>query len=283
MKDWRLMPVQDVLDGTHVQIRPYESYSQRIFAYAMEMIKVIREKNSRGENSAFIVPVGPTQQYPLLADVINACDISLKNTYFYNMDEYTLEDGAFIPIDDPLSFRGIMNELFYNRIKPELVMDEKHRWFPMLGREKEMWQHMQGVGGVDICFGGIGINGHVAFNEALYSDDTMGWEEFAALPTRLLRLTDETKAVNSSYGTFGEMPRLPMYAMTIGMREIMSSKKLVLDVGNNYHIRRALYGPVSPQYPVTCIQLFQSAALYCSPEQLMPLLPTAHYAHEDGA
>ena len=181
-KDWRQMPAQDVLDGTYVNIFQYKSGSQRMYAYSMEMISVIMDKNSRSENSAFIVPVGPTQQYPILADLINACDVSLKNTYFYNMDEYTLDDGAFIPKGDPLSFRGIMDDLFYNRVKPELVMAEDHRWFPTLGREDEMWQHMQGVGGIDICFGGIGINGHVAFNEALYGDDARSRCRFPRRP-----------------------------------------------------------------------------------------------------
>jgi len=282
MADWRTMPAQAVVDGTHVKIYQIPNAYHRIFAYAMEMIAVIRDKNSRGENSAFIIPVGPDMQYPIIAEVVNAANISLKNTYFYNMDEYTLSDGTFIPIDDPLSFRGVMKRKFYDRVRPDLIMDEDHRWFPTFGREEEMWRHMQSVGGIDICFGGIGINGHVAFNEALYADDPRGWDEFAALPTRLLRLTDETKAVNSSYGCAGEMPRLPTHAMTIGMREIMSARKLVLEVYNNYHMRRALYGPVCPQYPVTCIQQFKDAAFYCSPDQLQPLLPAAQYLHADG-
>jgi glucosamine-6-phosphate deaminase len=282
MNDWRTKTAREVIGDTSVKIYQFNSEYQKIFAYAMEMLEVIQKNNNAGKNSAFIVPVGPSTQYPILADVINACGISLKNTYFYNMDEYTQSDGTFIAIDDPLSFRAAMNRLFYDRINGELVMDEDHRWFPTPGREEEMWKHMQSVGGIDICFGGIGVNGHVAFNEALYLDDSRSWEEFASLPSRLLRLTDETKAVNASYDCFGEMPRLPGYAMTIGMREILSAKKLVLYVGSNYHIRRALYGPICPQYPVSCIQLFKDAALYCSPGQLEPLLQAAHYAQSDG-
>jgi len=282
MADWRVMPADDVIGGTHVKVYPFDDNSQRMFAYAMEMIKVIIDKNSRNENSAFIVPVGPTEQYPYIADVVNANNISLKNTYFFNMDEYTLADGTFIPKDDPLSFRAEMDLTFYSRVRPDLVMDEDHRWFPEFNREEEMWEKIKSVGGVDICFGGIGINGHVAFNEALYADDPRGWDEFAALPTRLLRLTDETKAVNASYACAGEMPRLPTHAMTIGMREIMSSRKLVLNAYNNYHIRRALYGALSPQYPASCIQKFKDAAIYCSPQLLRPLLPAARYAHADG-
>ena len=280
--DWRTKSAQSVMNDTHVKIYPIDSNHERIFAYAMEMIAVIQAKNLRGENSAFIVPIGPVAQYPILVDVINACNISLKNTYFFQMDEYAMEDGSFISMDDPLSFRGTLKRLFYDRVRPDLVMDEDHRWCPTKGREEEMWRRIQEVGGVDICFGGIGLNGHVAFNESLYTDDCRGWDDFAALPTRLLRLNDETKATNASYDCYGEMPRLPKYAMSIGMREILSARKIVLSVGNNYHIRRALYGSVSPQYPASCLQVFENAALYCSPKQLEPLLPSALYASADG-
>jgi len=74
------------------------------------------------------------------------------------------------------------------------------------------------LGGVDMCLGGLGINGHVAFNEPAETDDTITVEEFAALPTRVLPISRETKTINAYGYQRGDLRGMPEWCITIGMK-----------------------------------------------------------------
>ncbi len=62
--------------------------------------------------------------------MVNEQNISLKNVWFINMDEYLTDDKEWIDKEDKLSFRGFMDRTVYTKIKPELVMPEEQRIFP---------------------------------------------------------------------------------------------------------------------------------------------------------
>ena len=99
-------------------------------AMAEEMAEEIKRKNSLGERTVFICPVGPVGQYPYFVEQVNRENISLKNVWFINMDEYLTDEKEWIDSSDKLSFRGFMNREVYSKIKPELVMPEEQRIFP---------------------------------------------------------------------------------------------------------------------------------------------------------
>jgi glucosamine-6-phosphate deaminase len=82
-------------------------------------------------------------------------------------------------------------------------------------------------GGVDVCFGGIGINGHIAFNEPPQRDEPCSVDSFAALTTRVLSLTCETRTINS-VTVGGEISLVPARAVTVGMAEILAARRLSL-------------------------------------------------------
>ena len=136
-------------------------------AIAREMADFIKEKNEKGETTVFICPVGPIGQYPYFVDMVNSERISLKNCWFINMDEYLDENKQWIAKEHPLSFRGFMDRTVYTKIDPELNVPEDHRVFPDPNNLAYIPNLIEQLGGVDICFGGIGINGHLAFNEAV--------------------------------------------------------------------------------------------------------------------
>ena len=135
-------------------------------AIAREMADEIQRKNALGERTVFICPVGPVGQYPYFVDLVNQGNISLKNVWFLNMDEYLTDEKEWVGKDHPLSFRGFMDRTVYTKIRPELLMPQEQRVFPDPKDPERMTRLVEELGGVDICFGGIGINGHLAFNEA---------------------------------------------------------------------------------------------------------------------
>ena len=75
--------------------------------------------NKQNKKTVMIVPVGPTAQYPILAQLVNRLGVSLKNVHFFNMDEYMLSPTEVISRDDSLSFWGRMNREFYDLVNPE--------------------------------------------------------------------------------------------------------------------------------------------------------------------
>jgi glucosamine-6-phosphate deaminase len=133
---------------------------------AAEMVEEIKRKNALGEPTVFICPVGPVGQYPYFVNMVNKEEIDLKNVWIINMDEYLTDEKKWIDKEETLSFRGFMDRVVYSKINPSLVMPENQRVFPDPEHTERIGELIAKLGGVDICFGGIGINGHVAFNEA---------------------------------------------------------------------------------------------------------------------
>lgn len=220
---------------------------------AQEMADAISENNAAGKTTVFICPVGPVGQYPYFVELVNERRISLKNCWFINMDEYLGDDMRWVPMDHPLSFRGFMERTVYSQIDPELNVPEDHRVFPDPERLDYIPRLIEELGGVDICFGGIGINGHLAFNEA---DPTKTVEEFKALKTRVLPITPETRTANAIGDFGGALEDMPTHCVTIGFSEIYNARKIRLGIFRDWHravARRAGYGEMTADFPVSIL------------------------------
>ncbi|MFQ6950154.1 MAG: glucosamine-6-phosphate isomerase [Blautia hansenii] len=220
---------------------------------AEEMTEEIKKNNAEGKKTVFICPVGPVGQYPYFVEMVNKEKISLKNVWFINMDEYLDDDKKWVPETHPLSFRGFMNRTVYSQIDPELVMPEEQRVFPDPENVEYILQLIEKLGGVDICFGGIGINGHVAFNEA---DASLSNEEFLAQKTRVLDITKETRTANAIGDFNGALEDMPKYCVTIGIYEIAHARKIRLGCFRNWHravVRRTAYGDATSDFPVSLL------------------------------
>ena len=133
-------------------------------------------------------------------------------------------------------------------------MPENQRAFPDPKNPGYLQELIEKLGGVDICFGGIGINGHVAFNEA---QDELSPEEFRGLHTRVLKISRETRTANAIGDLNGAIDDMPNYCITIGMNEIYNARKIRLGCFRDWHrsvVRHAAYGEVSAHFPVTLLQ-----------------------------
>ena len=230
-------------------------------AIAREMADEIKRKNEIGEHTVFICPVGPVGQYPYFVDIVNEENISLKNVWFLNMDEYLTDDKQWIDKSHKLSFRGFMDRTVYTKIRPDLVMSEEQRVFPDPKDPDRMTRLVEELGGVDICFGGIGINGHLAFNEA---QDELTGEQFKQLHTRVLEISRETRTANAIGDLNGAIDDMPRWCGTIGMSEIYNARKVRLGVFRDWHravLRHTAYGEVSGHFPATLMQTHPDALI----------------------
>ena len=222
--------------------------------FAETIVGEIKANNARGRPTTLILPVGPVGQYPLLVEMINEDRISLKKCWFFFMDENCDDNGIVLPPSHPLSFRGEMQQLFFSQIRKNLMIPEKQLTFPDHLNVQTLKDKIALAGGIDTCYGGIGIHGHVAFNEPE--------PNVRESDPRLVYLNDFTTTINCIRAEVGgNLVNFPRKAVTLGMRQILGARRIRLYCRNgisldwaNTVLRLALFGRAGDDYPVTYIR-----------------------------
>jgi len=222
--------------------------------FAEDIASEIEENNSRNEPTRLILPVGPTGQYPILAEMVNDRKMSLANCWFFFMDENCDEDGRAVGPEHPLSFQGEAEKLFLSRLHDSCGLQPERVIFPNENNIGTLAVRIGEVGGIDTCYGGIGIHGHVAFNEP-----EPGIKDTGPRRVTLNDFTVTINAVRSHVG--GNLECFPRQAYTLGMRQILDAGRIRLYCRNgcefdwaNTVLRLALFGTPGDDYPVTHIR-----------------------------
>ena len=263
MYDYLTIPAAELGRGTAVRVRALGDMASLARDLADAMKHEIVTARRAGRAATLIVPVGPVDQFPVLAQAINDERIDCRDVMLINMDEYLTDDDRFVPLDHPLSFRGYMDRAFYELIDPALAPRPEHRVFPDPRDCTAVPRLIAARGGVDACFGGIGINGHIAFNEPPEPGVTMSVEAFADLPTRVLPLSRETRTVNS-VTVGGEIGLIPQRAVTVGMKEILAARRLRFYCNRPWQsavVRRVLHGPITAACPASLLRRHADAMI----------------------
>lgn len=205
-------------DGFKVTI--YETPQEFYNAEALEYVEAW--KQATPERPAGVCgPVGPVEQLPLVAQIVNAMGVNLKHAHFWGMDEWVI-DGKTVEPTHPLSFEKADRDLCFNRIKPELRMPEANLHFPKTDLKPyiDSWDRVRCV----LMQGGQGEVKHWAFNdpprrEGAYTDAPPSPEEYQKQGTRLVTLHPLTMIQNARTSGGGRVQDVPHQAMTVGPRE----------------------------------------------------------------
>jgi glucosamine-6-phosphate deaminase len=123
-------------------------------------------------------------------------------------------------------------------------------------------QVIAAAGGVDVAYAGVGITGHLAFNDPEPGRDDPDW--VAAWPTRIVRLLPETRLINAVTAAGGDVQRIPFLAVTVGMAEILAARTLRVWMNRDWQraaIRRAFCGPVTGAFPASLVQRHSAVTL----------------------
>lgn len=259
-------------EGQPVGVSTVEDREALAERMAAEILDEIHRAAAEGRAATLILPVGPVDQFPLLAERINRERVDAREVVLINMDEYLDDEGEWVPLDHPLSFRGYVQRAFYDLLDPELAPRPEHRVFPDPRRPEQIPHLIRERGGVDAVFGGIGINGHMAFNEPPEPGETMSTPEFAALPTRVLELSRETRTINANT-VGGEISVIPRLAVTVGMKEILESRRARFYCNRPWQsavVRRVLHGPVTAACPASLLRTHPDASITVTEEVARP-------------
>jgi glucosamine-6-phosphate deaminase len=253
------LPVADLVNKSKLRFRLVASREILIEDFARSIADEIRSRNERDLPTRLILPVGPVAQYPRLAAICNREHISWKNVFTFNMDEFLDWQGRPIPLDHPLSFEGFMRRALFAALDSDLRIPDDHAFFPNPFRIDEISEAISRVGGIDCCYGGIGYHGHIAFNEPPISRWwTVTVAELRASLTRVVVLGDDSIVVQSIHSSGGDSSAIPPMAVTLGMRDILASKKIRLYCAalerHRAIFRITVAGNETVSYPSTLVQ-----------------------------
>jgi len=276
MEHYNLIKPQDLGKGSSIKLDVSQAEVDIYWKVAIEVLEVIAENNRKGEPTVMVVPYGPLGPYFRLAYLVNKYRISLKNCVFINMDEYLADEKTYIDINDPLSFRGGMDRIFYSVVDEELNVLPENRIFPEPGNEGRVMEIINKYGKLDMVFGGVGINGHYAFNEPPEADEVVSNEEFANRATRVLKISRETKTINAYMNCGADLDAIPEYCITVGMKEMMMAKKVIMIMPRDWNagaLRKILHGEVTAKVPCLLFRNHSDAKIYTITEATKNPIP----------
>lgn len=205
----------------------HDTLEEFYLAEALEYINAWRQATP--DNPCGICgPIGPTEQLPLVAQLVNALDLNLQHAHFWGMDEWFL-DGREAPVTHPLSFERADRELCFNRIRPELRMPEENLHFPKADTApyRASWDAARCL----VMQGGQGEVKHWAFNDpprrqGPHHDQPPPPETFLQLPTRVVDLHPLTLAQNARTSGGGNISLVPTKAISVGPAETWRAEKV---------------------------------------------------------
>lgn len=271
-----LIPESELGKGSGIKLAVCDTEHDLYWRMAIEVLEVIRDNNEKGEDTIMVVPYGPLGPYSRLVYLVNKYRVSLKRCTFINMDEYLVDDHTYIEKSDPLSFRGGMERIFYSQIDDELNVLPENRHFPIPGEEYRVAELIAKAGKLDMAWGGVGINGHFAFNEPPEPGESCTSDEFINRPTRVLRISRETKTINAYMNCGGDLDGIPPYCITVGMKEMFGAKRVRMCMPRDWNagaLRKILHGGETASVPCSLFNRHPDAVLYAARVALTSPVP----------
>jgi glucosamine-6-phosphate deaminase len=245
------------------KIEVVDDRGQFYAAFATDIVVRIKRALDEGRRFVGIFPVGPMPQYAIAARMINELRLPMHHVHTFNMDEYADQDGNTAPVEWEGSFQRAMFQSFFNLIDPDLRPPLKQIHFPTKDVIKHYGEMIEEAGGADICYGGIGWCGHIAFWESSLGHEFGDLESYKKAGPRLVKLTPMTIIQNALHSFGGDWSWVPPKANTIGPAQILGARHrsfwLDGDLGGGvswqrFIARLAAHGPVNKFVPGSILQ-----------------------------
>lgn len=186
----------------------------------------------------------PLGTYKQLIEWYKKGDIDFSKVTSVNLDEYVGLDGT-----NEQSYRYFMNKNFFEHININInkTFVPNGCAVDLAGEGKRYDEHIAGLGGIDLQLLGIGLDGHIGFNEP---------DKYFVKSTHVVDLHESTIKANSRF--FASEDEVPKRAITMGMVSIMQAKKILLIASGKEKrdiLEKAFYGPITPEIPASVLQL----------------------------
>jgi glucosamine-6-phosphate deaminase len=229
LRDAAALTLKDLVELSRdgFQVKIYDTIEEFFCAEAMEYITVWQQATADSP-VGICGPIGPTEQLPLVARLVNALNLNLRHAHFWGMDEWVI-DGREVPEDFSLSFARADRDLLFNRIRPELRMPEQNIHFPKADVREyvESWKHARCV----TMQGGQGEVKHWAFNDPPrrippYEKEPPAPADYRQLGTRVVDLHPMTIIQNARTSGGGVVTNVPLQALSVGPVETWQAERV---------------------------------------------------------
>jgi len=269
---WCAVPAARLTDhpGRKAKFRMVKDYAEMGRVMAREVVDVIKANNAAGKPTRAIIPCGPTAWYRPWAEQVNAEKVSLANLHVFHMDECLDWQGRPVPKNHPYNFHTYMEANFYGPIVSGLNVPESQRHW-LLPETLDAVRNAIAEAPIDLTQGGWGQDGHIAYNQARrhpYSRITI--EDVANSTARVQENNWDTMLAlaQRTFGTAWQF--VPPMSVTLGVKECLSARKVRVfsDTGawKQTALRVALFGPITPEYPMTLLQQHPDAIITATEE-----------------
>ncbi|MHB0879199.1 MAG: sugar phosphate isomerase family [Anaerolineae bacterium] len=252
------------------KIKVIEDLGEFYASFAIDIVSRIVKAKEEGRKVVMILPVGPVPQYTIAAEMINRLGIDCKHLWTFNMDEYADDEGRTAPPEWAGSFRTSMMESFFLKLDPALRVPEKQIHFPSSANINDYGKMIEDAGNADVCYGGIGWSGHIAFWEPHLAADFGGnLEAWKKAGPRIVELHPITIMQNALHSFNADWSWVPPKAASIGPAQILGARdrSFWLDgmcgpAGSmswqRFIARLVAHGPVTPWVPGSILQTVPS-------------------------
>jgi glucosamine-6-phosphate deaminase len=217
----------DQLSRPGFKVEIIDTLEEFYLAEALEYIDAWRQATP-SKPAGICGPIGPTEQLPLVARIVNSIGLKLHNAHFWGMDEW-VENGKPVPLDHPLSFAKADLELCFNRIDRKLRMPDSNLRFPTgdLNAYSKSYDEIRCI----VMQGGQGEVKHWAFNDpprrgGKYKNAPPSPAEYMKLTTRVTDLHPMTVIQNARTSGGGYVAMVPTQAATVGPLETWKAEKV---------------------------------------------------------
>jgi glucosamine-6-phosphate deaminase len=230
LKDAAKLTPEDMIalsrDGFKVVF--YDTLEDFYLAEALEYITAWKQATD-SEPVGICGPIGPTEQLPLVARLVNELKLDLSNAHFWSMDEWVVGDKEISP-ENPISFVRAYDELLFNRIDKDLRIPKANIHYPKADTTEYIKTWNSGIR-CALMQGGQGDVKHWAFNdpvkrEGAYKDNPPSPEEYLKLGTRVVDLHPVTCMQNARTSAGGVVTGIPTRAVTVGPVETWKTEKV---------------------------------------------------------
>jgi glucosamine-6-phosphate deaminase len=234
-------------------LKNYESVCIWIADYIISRIKAFTP--TREKPFVLGLPTGssPLGVYRQLVEAFRIGKVSFSQVITFNMDEY-----LGLPTDHPQSYKRFMKDNFFDAVDiPAKNTHIPDGMAPDPEAECRAYEEaIKAAGGIEFFLAGIGVNGHIAFNEPGSS---------LASRTRIVSLTDDTRKVNARF--FDNDPgKVPPKALTVGIGTVMDAAEVIIIISGPQKARAlkaGVEGGVSHWCPLSCLQMHPKAIIVC--------------------
>ena len=227
IRDAARLEVDDVmaLSRPGFTVVMHDSLEEFYVAEALEYVAAWQQATA-AEPVGICGPIGPTEQLPVVARIVNALGIDLRHAHFWGMDEW-YENGRAVPTSHPLSFERADRELCFDRIRGDLRMPEANLHFPTdIAAYVASWD----LARCAVMQGGQGDIKHWAFNDPPRrrpdEAEPPPAAEYRKLGTRVVELHPVTLAQNARTSGGGNITMVPQQAITVGPVETWRADKV---------------------------------------------------------